>query len=405
MIEIREIPEAEVDRMVELARVAFHVRAERLDDERGNAWRLRRAERLGAYDGDTLAGQLGTMPMRLAVPGGFLDCSAVMFVAVLPTHRRRGILTSLIGRMHADAIAAGRPVAALWASEAAIYGRYGFGLATRAIDLEVDTSRPLELRTEPDERPLRMVDHASVPEVAGPIYERSLAARPGSLVRDREWWTRSILIPDRGDSPGFTEPRVVAHPAGYVVYRTHEDGTVRVVELVADAPQAEAALWRYLASIDLTRRIEAPGRPVDDLLPFMAADPDQVVVKRCTGELWLRLVDVPAALRSRSWATEDSFVLEVRDDRIPANEGRWRLVTGSAAKCEQVVGEPDGTPSDRTRPDLTLSAADLASVYLGGNRVTTLVRVGAVTEHTPGAAARLDAALAVPLAPHINDDF
>ncbi|WP_243713356.1 GNAT family N-acetyltransferase [Actinomadura sp. 6K520] len=395
MIEIREIPEADVGRMVDLAGMVFHVRVEEGDHER-DGWRVRRAGRIGAYDGGTLAGQVAAIPMRLAVPGAFLDCSAVTYVGVLPTHRRRGVLTSMMERMHADAAAAGRPVAVLWASQGAIYGRYGYGLATRAISLEVDSSRPLRLRTVPDERPLRLVDPASAAEVVGPIHNRALAARPGGLVRDDEWWKRGILPPaDPETAPGFTEPRVVVHPAGYAVYRTNEEETVRVTDLVAETPAVEAALWRYLASIDLTRRVQAPNRPVDDLLPHMAADPDQVVVKKDAGALWLRLLDVPGALVSRSWATGDTFVLEVRDDRVPANEGRWRLATGTAPACDRTAGEPD----------LTLSAADLAAVYLGGMRVTTLVRVGVVTEHTPGAAARLDAALAVPLAPYMNDDF
>lgn len=391
MIEIRDVPESEVGRMVDLAGTAFHIR---IDDER-DSWKPRRSERVGAYDGDVLAGQLAALPMRLAVPGAFLDCSAITFVAVLPTHRRRGILTSLMDRMHADAIAAGRPVAALWASQGAIYGRYGFGLATRAIGLEVDTSRPLALRTTPDERPLRLVDAASAPELLDPIHRRALAARPGGLVRDPEWWARAILRPVDTEAAEYTEPRVVVHPAGYAVYRACGKGTIRVVDLVADTPEAEAALWRYLASIDLTSRIHAPSRPVDDLLPHMAADPDQVAVKENYGALWLRLIDVPAALRARSWATEDTFVLEVEDARIPANTGRWRLTTGPAPACD-----PTTDP-----PDLALSAADLAAAYLGGVGLTALTRIGAVAEHTPGGAGRLDASLAVPLAPYINDDF
>lgn len=393
MIEIREIPEADVDRMVDLAGIVFNVRIEEGDYER-ESWLVRRAERTGAYDGGTLAGQLASVPMRLAVPGAPLACSAVTFVGVLPTHRRRGVLTSMIERMHADAAAAGRPVAALWASQGAIYGRYGFGIATRAISLEIDSSRPLDLRTKPDPEPLRLVDPASAPEILDPIHARSLAARPGGLVRDPEWWTRGTLRPLERDAPGYTEPRVVVHPGGYAAFRAHEN-TIKVVDLVADTPAVEAALWRFLASIDLTSRVQAPSRPVDDLLPLMAADPDQVAVKSDYGALWLRLVDVPAALRARSWAVDDAFVLDVRDSRLPANAGRWRLTTGPEPAC------------DRTddAPDLTLSAADLASCYLGGTRVTALVRVGAVTEHTPAAAARLNAALAVPLAPYTNDDF
>ncbi|GAA2311318.1 GNAT family N-acetyltransferase [Actinomadura luteofluorescens] len=385
------MPEADAGLMVDFAGMVFHVPIEEIDRER-DGWPAVRAERIGAFDGETKVGQLAAMPMRLAVPGGLLDCSAVTFVGVLPTHRRRGILTSMMDRMDADAIAAGRPVAALWASQGAIYGRYGFGLATWAIDLEVTTSSPLEFRTTPDDRPLRLLEAASAPEVLDPIHRRSL--RPGGLVRDPEWWGKAILRPVDRDSPGYTAPRIVVHPAGYVVYRVRE-GTVRVVDLVADTPQAEAALWKFLASIDLTSRIEALGRPVDDLLPHMVADPDRVTVKREFGALWLRLIDVPASLRARSWATEDAFVLEIEDPRIQANAGRWRLTTGAAPGCER---------SDEA-PDLSFGAADLAAVYLGGQSPIALVRIGAVAEHTPGAAARLEAALAVPLAPYINDDF
>ncbi|MFI0371112.1 GNAT family N-acetyltransferase [Actinomadura sp. 1N219] len=396
MIEIREIPEGDADRMVDLAGLVFHQRIPEDDYER-ESWPVRRAERVGAYDGGALIGQLASMPMRLAVPGALLDCSAVTFVGVLPTHRRRGVLTSMMDRMHADAVAAGRPLAALWASQGIIYGRYGFGLATRALSIDVDSSRPLELRTTPDPAPLRLVEAASAPEILDPIYTRALSARPGGLVRDPEWWARSVLVEVDREAPGYTAPLVVVHPAGYAVYRTHGGGdrTVRVTDLFAETPQVEAALWRYLASIDLTSRVHAPGRPVDDLLPHMAADPDQVEIKGDYGALWLRLIDVPAALRARSWAADDAFVLEVRDARIPANEGRWRLKTGPAPACERTA----------EAPDLTFSAADLAAVYLGGNRVTALVRVGVVDEHTPSAAARLDAALAVPLAPFIADDF
>ncbi|MFA1538664.1 GNAT family N-acetyltransferase [Actinomadura monticuli] len=392
MIEIRDVPESDAGRMVDFAGLVFHVRA---DDNELDSWKPRRAERLGAYDGGTLAGQLAALPMRLAVPGAFLDCSAVTFVGVLPTHRRQGVLTSLMARMHADAIAADRPVAALWASQGAIYGRYGFGLATRAIGLEVDTSRPLDLRTTPDDRPLRLIDIASAPGILDPIHRRGLAARPGGLVRDPEWWTRGILRSVDVEAPGFTEPRVVAHPAGYAVYRANGQQTIRVVELVAETPQVEAALWRYLASIDLTTRVHAPTRPVDDLLPHMAADPDQVAVKENYGALWLRLIDVPAALRARSWAAEDAFVLEIEDARIPSNSGRWRLTTGPSPACDRTTDAPD----------LTLTAADLAATYLGGTTPAALTRIGAMTEHAPGSAARLTAALSVPLAPYINDDF
>ncbi|MDL4816080.1 GNAT family N-acetyltransferase [Actinomadura opuntiae] len=392
-LEIRDVPETDLDQMIDFSGLVFHQPIRERDYERWR-WMMRRAERIGARVGDVRAGQLAALPMRLAVPGGLLDCSAVTAVGVLPTHRRRGVLTAMIDRMHADAAAAGRPVAALWASEGAIYGRYGFGLADRAVELEIDTSRPLALRTEPDPRPLRLVDPADAPAVLGPLHEAALARRPGGLVRDEEWWIRNVLPDEERSDDQLTAPRVVVHPEGYAIYRTGR-ATVRLEDLVATDARVEAALWQYLAGIDLTSRIKAPSRPVDDLLPHMAADPDQVKVTGAYGAMWLRLVEVPAALRARSWASSGTFVLDVADARIPANHGWWRLTTGAAPACEPTADDPD----------LSLSAADLGAVYLGGNRLSTLVRIGAVTERTPGAAERLDAALAVPLAPYTNDDF
>jgi len=403
-LEIRAVPESELERMLDITDLVFHVRTE--DDARDRfRWMPRRAERIGAYSGGALVGQLAALPMRLAVPGALLDCSAITMVGVLPTHRRRGVLTAMIERMHADAVAAGRPVAALWASQAGIYGRYGFGQADRSITLEVDTSRPLGLRVEPDPRPLRLIERDEIPAVLGPLHERAIARRPGGLARDAQWWTEAIAPRVDHWHDEYTEPRIVVlegDPGGYAIYRTkgeNEDtrapGLVRLDELEADDAAVEAALWRYLAEIDLTGKIQAPGRPVDDLIPLLAADPDQVTIEGDWGALWVRLVDVPAALRERSWASEESLVIEVKDRRLPANEERWRLSTGAAPRCEAT--------SDA--PDLTMDAAELGSVYLGGMPVRRLVRAGLVTEHTPGAAARLDAALEVPLAPHTNDDF
>ncbi|GGV06699.1 UPF0256 protein [Actinomadura cremea] len=382
--------------MIDLVATVFHLRI--TDRDRLREW-VSRMERVGAYDiagsgADVLAGQLGVVPQRLSVPGAMLDCAAVTFVGVLPTHRRRGILSSMIDRMHADAAAAGRPVAALWASEGPIYGRYGFGVANRRIGFEVDTSRPFRLRTVPDDRPLRLIDRADAPGVLGPLYARELARRPGGLAHDEWWWLERNLPPVDTRNPRHTEPLVVVHPEGYAVYRTHER-TVRLYDLVAETPGAEAALWTYLASIDLTDRVVAPERPVDDLVLHMAADPDQVTVTADAAALWLRLIDVPAALRARSWAVDDAFVLDVADARVPGNRGRWRLTTGEKPGCERTDAAPD----------LALDVADLAAVYLGDTRVRTLARVGAVVEHAPGAADRLDAALAVPLAPFTNDDF
>lgn len=199
-------------------------------------------------------------------------------------------------------------------------------------------------------------------------------------------------------------------PAGYVVYRTEyrvegdndtigspsAPGVVDVQELVATDAPAAAALWSYLASIDLTAKVRAWARPGDDPLLDFAADRDQVQVVRRYPALWLRLVDVRAALTARTWAADVDIVLEVEDAALPANAGRFRLTAGPRGVTWGATREP---------AELSLDVRELAACYLGGTGVARLVRAGLVVEHTPGAARRLDAALATDLLPFTGDDY
>ncbi|GAA3103104.1 UPF0256 protein [Streptosporangium carneum] len=399
------MPESDIEQVFELSDIVFHQRTDAGEREE-RRWRFLLAHRVGAYDGDRLVGFMACLPLGVSVPGGTLGCSGVTFVAVLPTHRRRGVLTAMMDRLWSDTAERGEPLAALYVSEAAIYGRFGFGAATRAISMEVATDRPLGLRVEPDPGPLRLISPADAAKVVGPLYGRATARRAGQFLRDEQWWAESVLPRVDEEDEDLTAPRVVVlgeEPRGYAVYRSKQGddsvgvpGVVQVVELEADTVEAEAALWRYLASVDLTRRISCWARPVDDPLPLLAADPDQVVVTRTWPALWLRLVDLESALTRRGWARDVEAVLEVRDERIPANHGRWSLRAGrDGASCRRVDAAPD----------LTLAVRDLASAYLGDTPVRRLVAAGLAVEHTPGTAERLDAALATPLAPFAADQF
>ncbi|MEV8636794.1 GNAT family N-acetyltransferase [Streptosporangium sp. NPDC051023] len=404
-VEIRTVPESDVEQVFELSDIVFHQRTDEREREE-RRWRFLLAHRVGAYDGDLLVGFMACLPLRVSVPGGILGCSGVTFVAVLPTHRRQGVLTAMLERLWSDTAERGEPLAALYASEAAIYGRFGFGAATRAVSVEIATDRPLGLRVEPDPGPLRLISPLEAPKVLGPLYGRAAARRAGQFLRDERWWAGSVLAETDEEDQDLTAPRVVIlgeEPRGYAVYRSKQGddsagspGVVQLVELEADTVEAEAALWRYLASVDLTSRISCWARPVDDPLPLLAADPDQVTVTRTWPALWLRLADLKAALTRRGWARPVEAVLEVRDERVPANHGRWSLRAG-----------PGGASCARTSsaPDLTLAVRDLASAYLGDVPVRRLVAAGLAAEHTPGTAERLDAALATPLAPFAADQF
>ncbi|MCY0940925.1 GNAT family N-acetyltransferase [Streptomyces antarcticus] len=413
MVDIREVPESDIDRALELAYLVFHDRPEK---ERRGKHRalLTRCERIGAYEGDSLVGFMAAHDFRLSVPGADLPCPGLTFVSVAPTHRRRGVLTALMDEQLRRTAAARRPLASLWASETVIYGRFGFGAATTGATIEIDSTRPLALRIAPDRRPLRLLGADEVLAVVGPLHERARAQRAGRPTRDTQRWTEEWLSEQDEEDEELGPPRVIVlgdpgEPvAGYVLYRTKSEdggasasgvrtlGLVRVDELEADTPAAAAALWECVASLDLTGRVRAWGRPVDDPLLHFAADRDQVRATAQFPALWLRLVDVRAALAARSWAAPVELVLELTDARLPANAGRFRLKAG-----------PDGAAYEpaHAAPDLTLDVRELAACYLGGTRAVELVAAGLVAEHTPGAAAALDAALRGDLLPHTADEF
>ncbi|MEU9147072.1 GNAT family N-acetyltransferase [Streptomyces sp. NPDC048349] len=410
MVDIREVPEADIDRALELAYLVFNDRPEKEGRERHHAL-LERCSRIGAYDGDVLVGFMAAHDFRLSVPGADLPCPGLTFVSVAPTHRRRGVLTALMAEQLRRAAAAASPLAALWASEAAIYGRFGYGGATTGVTIEIDSTRPLPLRIAPDRRPLRLVAPDEALAVIGPFHEAARAVRAGRPTRSAERWSQEWLAEQDEEDEELSPPRIIVlgdpgEPiAGYVLYRTKPEddsgpvrtpGLVRVEELEADTPAVAAALWECLAALDLTGRVTAWGRPADDPLLHFAADRDQVRVTAQFPALWLRLVDVRAALTGRSWAAPVELVLELTDVRLPANAGRFRLKAG-----------PDGAAYENARaaPDLTLDVRELAACYLGGTRVVELVASGLVDEHTRGAAAALDAALRTDLLPHTSDEF
>ncbi|MGR4882591.1 GNAT family N-acetyltransferase [Streptomyces sp. LARHCF249] len=410
MVDIREVPEADIDRALELAYLVFNDRPEKEGRERHHAL-LERCSRIGAYDGDTLVGFMAAHDFRLSVPGADLRCPGLTFVSVAPTHRRRGVLTALMAEQLRRASAADSPLAALWASEAAIYGRFGYGGATTGVTIEIDSTRPLPLRIAPDRRPLRLVAPDEALAVIGPFHEAARAGRAGRPTRSPERWSQEWLAEQDEDDEELSPPRIIVlgdpgEPiAGYVLYRTKPEddsgpvrtpGLVRVEELEADTPAVAAALWECLAALDLTGRVTAWGRPADDPLLHFAADRDQVRVTGQFPALWLRLVDVRAALTERSWAAPVELVLELTDVRLPANAGRFRLKAGPGGAAYEPA---------RAAPDLVLDVRELAACYLGGTRAVELVAAGLVAEHTPGAAAALDAALRTDLLPHTSDEF
>ena len=372
--------------------------AERLEAASG----LRELDRmLGAFDGDEIVGTALAYSFRVSVPGPAetleLPAAGVAGVTVLPTHRRRGLLTAMMRRLLDDAHERGEPLSLLWASEAPIYPRFGYGLATVGMRWEIARAATAFLPgVSSADRRVRLLrtDQDKLIATLAPVHDRVRRARPGMVDRSPGWWRRRLADP-KGELLC-----VVAEAdegiEGYAVYRVAgnwgplgPDYRQSVHETMATTTPAEIALWRYLFDVDLVTAVSASGRPPDDPLPWMLANPRGL--QRSLGDnAWLRLVDLPAALAGRRYASELSVVVDVADPFCPWNAGRWWL-----------EGGPDGAecrPTDR-EPDLVCGVAELGAAFLGGTPLDALRRAGRVVEPAPGAARAADRAFASDLAP------
>ncbi|MGE5291448.1 MAG: GNAT family N-acetyltransferase [Micromonosporaceae bacterium] len=377
---------------------------------------------LAAFDGDVIAGTACAFSFRLSVPGAVVPAAGVSGVAVLPPHRRRGILRGLMTRQLRDVHARGEAVAALWASEGGIYGRFGYGLASLTAAFRIRRGEGMLGRAAPADTAIRL--RIAEPEAVRPelakVYDLLLPGRPGAFARNDRWWDAALY--DAGyRREGAAPLRCLladdsAGPRGYALYcaspRWDEDGiaagTIMIRELMADSPSAAAALWRDLLSRDLTGEVSAWNRPVDDPLLHLLAD-TRAIRARTRDGLWVRLVDVAAALAQRRYAAPVEVVIEVTDDICPWNNGRWRLrASGPAAPVPgaPVHGSPgqggavSATCEATSDPaDLAMPVAALGAVYLGGTRLGALASAGLVTELRAGALAAASVAMSWDPAP------
>lgn len=345
-----------------------------------------------ATDGDRYVATATAYSFAMTVPGGAqVPVAGVAQVAVLPTHRRQGRLREVMGAVLDQAAERGDHYALLNASESGIYGRFGFGQGDRVLRFELDTPH-VELHAEPAGGRIELVDAHEAAAVLAPLYERVGRRRPGSLGRSEAWW--ALVLADQASWRGVGEPFVAVHhdaagaPDGYVLYRSqerweqgHPEGTVEVRELEAATSEVEAALWRFVCDIDLRTKVVAHPRPVDDPLPWRLTQPRRAWVTWAADLLWVRPLDVAAALGGRRYAVEDSLVLGVADGFRPDQDGTYR-----------VTGGPEGAEAQRVaaEPDLAMDVSVLGSIILGGIDVGELAAAGRITEHTPGAVARAE---------------
>jgi predicted acetyltransferase len=381
-----------------------HFFGRRPDPERTETFlRVLEPERmLAAWDGGRAVGGAGAFSFRLTVPGARVPAAGVTVVGVAPTHRRRGVLTAMTRAQLDDVHRRGEPLALLWASEETIYGRFGYGMAVQGGDIDL-ARRHGAFRTPVDVGEGRLVGEEEAFELVAPVYERVAAQTPGMHARSEAWWKTRVLTNESAPWAGQGEQlRVVlevdGRPTAYALYRVEASweagsstGVVRVAEAMGDSPRATAAVWRYLLDVDWLERVQAWHLPVDHPLWFLLAEPRRMGF-RIGDSLWLRLVDVGAALSARSYTDSGSVVFEVRDEFCPWNDGRWRVQDGQAERT--------------TAPaELSLDVADLASVYLGGFTFGQLAHAQRVEELTDGAVVRADALFRTDRAPWSPEIF
>lgn len=338
---------------------------------------------LAVLDGAEVVATAAAYTRDLTVPGGPRPVAGVTVVSVQPTHRRRGLLSGMMRRQLTD-LHEGQlePVAALWASEGGIYGRFGYGVAARQASWRATKDR---MRLRPgvpvgSGRPVLARPEAARPHVIR-LYEAAAARTVGFLSRPGRWWDKLLTDPEHWRG-GATSRRYVlwteqdGSVTGYATYRTKEEWTrsenrseVRVHDVVATGPEAYGGLWSFLAGIDLHPVLTRDRAPLDDPLQLLLAD-HRAVQTQVYDSLWIRLADVGRGLAGRTYRTPVDVVLGVRDEFCPWNAGTWRL-----------SGDPTGATCARTTApaEVTLSVRELGRAYLGGPTLTSMADAGLVT--------------------------
>ncbi|MGW4893074.1 GNAT family N-acetyltransferase [Kitasatospora sp. NPDC004240] len=349
-------------------------------------------------------GTAGAYSFELTLPGGALvPTSGVTAVGVLPSHRRRGVLTALMRHQLAGLRARGECLSVLLASEAVIYRRFGYGPATYTARMTVPRHRAALARPRargatdtaaagPDDGSIEVLRSADCVGIMEAVYDRYRRAQPGALSRPHRWWSTGA-----GQPPVSPVPRYIAvHrdadgvPDGYASYSLGEPGTLTVDETIAADDAVHAALVRFVLDHDLVSRVVLKHVPTGHPLRWRFEDFRAAEVSGETDWLWVRLLDVPGALAARGWFADGELVLDV-DDPFLGERGRHLLTVRD--------GKADCVPTDR-EPDLSLDIGDLGSIYLGGTAPSTLVRAGHIRAHHPGAAVLADALFRAERPPH-----
>jgi predicted acetyltransferase len=359
---------------------------------------LERDRTFAAFDGGAIVGCAALFSQQMVVPGGGLVPTAgVTLVGVLPTHRRRGILRALMTQMLDQAVDRGEALSTLFASQATIYGRFGFAHAAGHLGVDVALDR-VTWGTEPP--PGRVVLCAREEALSSmfAIYDRAVRRRAGGVVLSEAAFTTTFREPEKREDKPFYAIHEDADgtPDGFAMYRMKHEWPrglphveLKVNRLVAATPDGEEALWRYLFDVDLVSKVKADSRPVDEPL-LLALEEPRALRPELDDGLFLRPLDIVAALEARSYAGDGMVTLEVADAFRPAVAGTYELVAEHGrGTCRRIDGPAD----------VACSVHAVGACYLGGSSWSAMAAARRVDERTQGAIVTLDRMCATALAP------
>lgn len=359
----------------------------RLSNDRAEMDRL-----FGAFEDGTLVGTGGTDSHVMTVPGGAqIPTAGIAYVSTVATHRRRGVLTGTMRKLLEQAQEREEPLAALWASQAGIYSRFGYGQATVAEDWKIDPSESDFAHGPETPGKLRFVEHDEAMKLMPEVWRKASKQRAGFLDRSERRW-KYFFFDDERVRGGWSGLFFVVYEheggiEGYAAYRLkpvnpdEEDALeMEVTECISYTDPAHAALWRFLFNVDLVQSVTAHAQAPDDPVWWMLENPRMLEREPYDG-LWVKVLDPVRALSERSYSSAGKIVIEVEDHFLPHAGGIFELeASEDGATCSRSTA----------KPDISMSASDLGATYLGGIRLSTLAKAGGVTEHSPNAIRRYD---------------
>lgn len=396
-VEYRVIEPDELDAYLEADRLGFA--SPPREPGKPDSWARGELDRaFGAFAGGAIVGVGRNYSFELTVPGpACVPAGAVSWISVLPTHRRRGVLTGMLRTLHADARDRDEVAAMLTASESVIYGRFGYGPATWRLGCSVERVHGHFAHPVHDPGRLRFLDESAALRTFPAVYDAVRRSRAGMVSRPDFWWPEvwSGFSIENGALFAVVHEDAAGAADGYAFYSVGGDWAGGVTakkltawDVMAPTPAVRAALWRYLLDVDLVHTVSAVNVPVDEPLRFLLADPRRLRVDYVNDGLWLRPLDPAALLAARRYASPGTLVLEVHEP------------DGTVQRLA-LDGGPDGAACTRAtaEPDLVLGLAQLGAVALGGTPWRSLADAGLIEERRGGSLTRADAMFATHPAP------